>query len=74
MKNLFCILLLAVMLVLVIAQYACADEEKAERTRSLSHEKENHFGSDGNHAVCNDSSERRNRRSSGTTDTVMDRR
>jgi len=28
MKNLFCILLLAVMLVLVIAQYACADEEK----------------------------------------------
>ena len=47
MKNLFCILLLAVMLVLVIAQYACADEEKAERTRSLSHEKENHFGSDG---------------------------
>ena len=32
MKNLFCILLMAVMLVLVIAQYACADEEKAERT------------------------------------------
>ena len=32
MKNLFCILLLAVMLVLVIAQYACAEEEKAERT------------------------------------------
>ena len=28
MKNLFCILLMAVMLVLVIAQYACADEEK----------------------------------------------
>ena len=28
MKNLFCVLLLAVMLVLVIAQYACADEEK----------------------------------------------
>ncbi len=26
------ILLLAVMLVLVIAQYACADKEKAERT------------------------------------------
>lgn len=32
MKNLFCILLMAVMLVLVIAQYAYADEEKAERT------------------------------------------
>ena len=32
MKNLFCILLLAVMLVLVIAQYACAVGEKAERT------------------------------------------
>ena len=28
MKNLFCILLMAVMLVFVIAQYACADEEK----------------------------------------------
>ena len=28
MKNLFCILLLAVMLVLVIAQYSCADGEK----------------------------------------------
>ena len=32
MKDLYCILLLAVMLVLVIAQYASADEEKAERT------------------------------------------
>jgi len=32
MKNLFCILLLAVMFLLVNAQYACADEEKAERT------------------------------------------
>ena len=32
MNMIVCILLLAVMLVLVVAQYSCADREKAEET------------------------------------------